>query len=66
MVTVPIGTYDPTVVDVTMATIVSAINVEIETRVANGFDQVKSEVLAEEADHLLVTGMEELKSFTRG
>jgi hypothetical protein len=67
-VTVPAGTYRATIVDMTMVMTVSGITVSIQIRtwVANGVGQVKSEVLTGVADHSAVTGIEELKSFTKG
>jgi hypothetical protein len=67
-VTVPAGTYRATIVNITMVMTVSGITVSIEIRtwVANGVGQVKSEVLTGEADHSAVTGIDELKSFTKG
>jgi hypothetical protein len=67
-VTVPAGTYRATIVDMTMVMTVSGItaSIQIRTWVANGVGQVKSEVLTGFAGHSLVTGVEELKSFTKG
>jgi hypothetical protein len=67
-VTVPAGTYRATIVDMTMVMTVSGITVSIQIRtwVANGIGQVKSEVLTGVADHSAVTGIDELKSFTKG
>jgi hypothetical protein len=67
-VTVPAGTYRATIVDMTMVMTVSGLTVSIQIRtwVANGIGQVKSEVLTGVADHSAVTGIEELKSFTKG
>jgi hypothetical protein len=67
-VTVPAGTYQATIVDMTMVMTVSGITVSIEIRtwVANGIGQVKSEVSTGVADHSAVTAISELKSFTKG
>jgi hypothetical protein len=67
-VTVPAGTYRATIVDMTMAMTVSGttVSIKIRTWVANGVGQVKSEVLTGFAGHVVVTGIEELKSFTKG
>ena len=67
-VTVPAGTYRATIVDMTMAMTVSGttVSIKIKTWVANGVGQVKSEVLTGFAGHVVVTGIEELKSFTKG
>jgi hypothetical protein len=67
-VTVPAGTYQATIVDMTMAATVESIplSIEVRTWLANGVGPVQSEVIttAQAVSH--VTDELELQSFTKG
>jgi hypothetical protein len=67
-VTVPAGTYQTTIVDMTMAMTVETIPVSIEVRtwLANGVGPVQSEVLTTEEGAQHVTDEQKLESFTKG
>ena len=67
-VTVPAGTYNATVVNMTISFTVEGISVseEIKTWLASGVGPVKDEVLLDEAGTNHVTASEELESFTKG
>jgi hypothetical protein len=67
-VTVPAGTYQTTIVDMTMAMTVETIPVTVEVRtwLANGVGPVQSEVLTTEAGAQHVTDEQKLESFTKG
>ncbi len=67
-VTVPAGTYQATVVDMTEAISVEGVEatVEVTTWLAPGVGPVKDEVLTDEAGTSHVTATEELESFTKG
>jgi hypothetical protein len=67
-VTVPAGTYQATIVDLTMAMTVSTIplSIEVRTWVANGVGPVQSEVITTEAGAQHVTDEQKLESFTKG
>ena len=67
-VTVPAGTYQATIVDMTMAWSMATITMTIEIRdwVANGTGTVKSEASIHEDDLNEIVATEELASFTRG
>jgi len=67
-VSVPAGTYQATIVDMTMAMTVASIQVSIEVRtwLANGVGPVQSEVISTEAGTSHVTDEQKLESFTKG
>jgi hypothetical protein len=67
-VTVPAGTYHATIVDMTLATSVDGISLDIEVRtwIANGVGPVKSEALTDDAGASHLTSVQELKSFRAG
>jgi hypothetical protein len=67
-VTVPAGTYQATIVDMTMVMTVATIPVSIEVRtwLANGVGPVQSEVITIEAGAQHVTDEQKLESFTKG
>ena len=67
-VTVPAGTYQATIVDMTMAWNVSAVTVTMQIRdwVANGTGTVKSEASIHEGVINEIVSTEELTSFTKG
>lgn len=66
-VTVPAGTYQATVVDMTIALTVEGISVteEVKTWLASGVGPVKDEVILDEAGTQHVAAGEELESFTQ-
>jgi hypothetical protein len=67
-VTVPAGSYQATVVDMTIALSVEGISVteEVKTWLATGVGPVKDEVILDEAGTNTVAASEELQSFTKG
>jgi hypothetical protein len=67
-VTVPAGTYQATVVDMTMTVTADGypVSIEVRTWVANGVGPVKSEAVLGEGGTSHITAVQELKSFTRG
>jgi hypothetical protein len=67
-VTVPAGSYQATVVDMTIALTVEGISVteEVKTWLASGVGPVKDEVILDEAGTNTVAASEELQSFTKG
>lgn len=67
-VTVPAGTYQATIVDMTMAWSIATLTMTIEIKdwVANGTGTVKSEALIHEGGLNEIVSTEELTSFTKG
>ncbi len=67
-VTVPAGSYNATVVDMTMSETVEGIQVSdtVTTWLAPGVGPVKSQVTLDEAGHTSVAGTQVLTSFTQG
>jgi hypothetical protein len=67
-VTVPAGTYQATVVNMTIALTVEGISVteQVKTWLASGVGPVKDEVILDEAGTNHVEASEELESFTKG
>lgn len=67
-VAVPAGTYNASIVDMTMATTVQGytINIEVRTWLANGVGPVQSEVITTELGTAHVTDELKLQSFTKG
>lgn len=67
-VTVPAGSYNATVVDMTMSETVESIPVSdtVTTWLAPGVGPVKSQVMLDDAGHDTVAGTQELTSFVQG
>jgi hypothetical protein len=67
-VTVPAGTYNATIVDMTMATTFHGFSVDVEVRtwLANGVGPVQSQVTTDELGSSHVADQLELQSFTKG
>jgi hypothetical protein len=67
-VTVPAGTYQTTIVDMTMSMTVATIPVSIEVRtwLANGVGPVQSEVITTDESVQHVSDEQKLESFTKG
>ncbi len=67
-VAVPAGTYQATLVEMTMTVTADGfpVSIEVRTWVANGVGPVKSEAVLGEGGASHVTAVEVLKSFTRG